>query len=317
LFFDNDGDGDGYTQEDDVVEELEEKIPSNLLMASESPVEDDSEMAEAESRLHKANLYRQFLVGRVFAGHDDDTDSITLEVEKEFRDFAKTRLSILLGISSAKPEAAQQQFSADEVEVLRLVAKRMKVATSTTAPSVPPKNIAPRKMAELKPRQLTQTQTKSAISKPAMKPAIKPAISKPAMDASNKAPPVTASPVDKKRKTVPQDEEIIEERGRKYKVAWREVNFDSLDRNSREHLSQMKNDSASVLPDGVQVVKTSGGDFFKIVKCDLTTQKRNSASVPMPMGHQFDVISAMRAAEAVSTVSNYTNTIITKLGTKT
>lgn len=77
-------------------------------------------MHEARLRYAKAGLYEQILGGRIF----DGDDSVTLEVESEFKEFAEKRLCALLGIENETDKNAPK-LDADQIKVLGALADRI------------------------------------------------------------------------------------------------------------------------------------------------------------------------------------------------
>ena len=76
-------------------------------------------MTEARTRFAKAALYEQIIEGMLFEGNDN----VTLEVESEFKDFAESRLRVLLGIESEKKPS--QGLEEEEVTILKLFAAKL------------------------------------------------------------------------------------------------------------------------------------------------------------------------------------------------
>lgn len=78
--------------EDQEQDETAESTAHDRLMSS---------LEEVDKRLHKASYYRAILDNSLFGG---DTSDVAEEVESEFREFARKRLSVLMGIET---ESAQ------------------------------------------------------------------------------------------------------------------------------------------------------------------------------------------------------------------
>ena len=76
-------------------------------------------MTEARTRFAKAALYEQIIEGMLFEGND----SVTLEVENEFKEFAESRLRVLLGIEAEKKHLAG--LEEEEVTILKLFAAKL------------------------------------------------------------------------------------------------------------------------------------------------------------------------------------------------
>src|ERR1019366_5578938 len=73
------------------IEEVAEEEPPQ---PTEEETEIDAELTEAEERLAKAQLYKQFITGVIFDGNGPGVK----EVSGEFRSFARKQLQILLGV---------------------------------------------------------------------------------------------------------------------------------------------------------------------------------------------------------------------------
>jgi hypothetical protein len=100
-------------------------------------------MTEARSRFSKAALYEQIIEGQLFEGDD----SITLEVENEFKAFAEERLMVLLGIQPDAKKQVQEVFEEEELNVLKLFAAKL-----LGRPAAIPRPEAPKQAAQLSPR---------------------------------------------------------------------------------------------------------------------------------------------------------------------
>jgi len=96
-------------------------VPANVEKEAEAEEEDVpiEVLTEVERRLELARYYRMLLSGGLFSGHS----AVGRQVELEVRGFVNQRLQVLLGISAEGQVAQEGGFSAEEVKVLKAVAK--------------------------------------------------------------------------------------------------------------------------------------------------------------------------------------------------
>ncbi|WNM70297.1 hypothetical protein [Myxococcus phage Mx1] len=87
-------------------------------------------MNAARLRFAKAQLYEQIIEGQLFEGDD----SVTLEVENEFKEFAEQRLAKLLGLDGPE-EKKGPKLEAQEITVLKALASQI-MSRSPPAPQV-------------------------------------------------------------------------------------------------------------------------------------------------------------------------------------
>lgn len=102
----------------------------------ETQLTEEETLSEVEVRLHKANYYRAVLDQQLF-GEDDSEAAI--EVSREFRDFALSRLRVLMGIE-LPPEEKQNLFSGEQVEALKVWADRL-ISKPTLMEAKPPPQV--------------------------------------------------------------------------------------------------------------------------------------------------------------------------------
>jgi len=270
----------------------------------------DEQMSEAEQRLHKATMYRQFLTGRIF---DGASDQLTLDVEQEFREFAQHRLSVLLGIGTTS--AFGGQFTDTEAKVLKLLAgsalKNAKVAKA-----------AERQPTVLKPTARTQ-QAPPPPSRPTLRSRPLPEVARPQKrqpaqqfpqpqqrpQQTQQRPQQTQQRPQRPQQTqqqaptqpqVPQDGEIFQIAGKNYKASWVQMGPDEYGASVAQKLEKLPPGRSVVLPNGIQVMKTDGEEYFKIVKRDLTpSQVVSTGGIPFPSTSQMVAITQMKSAEAI------------------
>lgn len=302
---------DFYAEEEQQLVAAEEPAPSYF----------DEQMSEAEQRLHKATLYRHFLTGRVFNGADDQ---LTLEVEQEFKEFAQHRLSVLLGIG--KSSTFGSQFTDVEARVLKLIAdsalKNAKVAKATEkAPPPAPKPqtkkpLPPPSRPTLRQRPLpevVQPQKRQPAPRPQQvqqKPPVAPQRPQQPQQPPQKVKPPTPAPT---APAIPQDGEIFQIAGKNYKAVWSQMSADEFGPSIAQKLERLPPGKSTVLPNGLQVIKTEGDEYYKIIKRDLTQQVRSATSIPFPSVGQMAAISAMKAGEAISNLPSSAQGLAGKL----
>jgi len=111
-----------FDSPDDVLEQITQDEPA--VETLEKTV--DEEMSEAERRFAKAQYHRTIINAELF---DNDFSDLALEVAQEYREFARQRLKVLLGVESEKPTSngSANAFTQEETKVLKqLVAKLLK-----------------------------------------------------------------------------------------------------------------------------------------------------------------------------------------------
>lgn len=256
----------------------------------------DEQMTEAEGRLHKAMLYRQFLTGDVF---DGSQDLLTAEVEAEFKAFARHQLGILLGVGSAS-DPFGSPFTEEQVKVLRLMAdKTLQNAAVRAEINKPASRSVPHQAA---PAPTPKPQPPRLRSRTVAGPA-QPAAKAPQRSSQSQRPTPTPQAQPKpgtSTKIVPADEEIIQAGDKRYKVKWVQMASDGYGPEAARQLESLPLGSNVVLSNGVQVVRTVGNEFYKIIRRDLSTQARNHGAMPMPPVAHMSAITAAKSAEQVN-----------------
>jgi hypothetical protein len=109
-----------------------------------------------------------------------------------------------------------------------------------------------------------------------------------------------------KNDILPQDNEIVTEGGKKYRVKWEQMSPDSYGAKVEQLLTELPANQHIRLPKpgqgaGVQVYKVTDTDYFKILRLDVTPQVKNVQSVPMPAS--MEAATAMQAGAAISMLS--------------
>lgn len=271
----------------------------------------DQEMTEAEQRLLKAQLYRQFLVGSVFEG---GSDPLTAEVEREFKVFARQQLQRLLGVAQ---QPRPDELTRDEVKVLKLLAgaalRDAKVRRAASTPERPaptpqvrapePKRATPRP--QLRPRPVPE-----GVRPQQSRPVQPPQRPQPQQARPQQARPPGPRPQQPPRPAAPASRPLLpdgkqyEENNRRYKVSWRQMTRpDEYGPRAAQILEGLDYGRDVVLPNGIHVLKTDGGELYKIIHQDLTPQVRGEGGVPFPTdNHHLEAIVAASSNIALQRV---------------
>ena len=306
-------DGTPYQQQTaPVVQEGEPLVSAQEL--SDSQV--DAKFSEAETRLEKAMLYRQWITGDLF---DGDSDAVR-EVTVEFQGFAQLQLRKLLGIEQEVQEVVvKSDFTPQETLILKSLAVSIlnnpkltpKKTESTPVVVRRPAPVAvtakmPAKKPQLKQRKMPQEMQVEAPEPPKPTPVAqtpKPAPQK--LVAPTTAPKVEGALSDKVKASLPQKskapeppDQIFQENGRTYKAAWVPMNPGEYGPVEKQRIDNMKPETYITLRNGMQVVKTIEGETFKVINKDQTPRKPEPGATPFPSIGQMDYITAQIAGQA-------------------
>lgn len=287
LSFDDEEFGFGTQQ----VEAAEPPASEETLRQVDTPHQERRARvsSDVETILFKANLYRQFLNnGSIF---DGDESEATREVEEEFAQFAEDRLQTLLGLK--QPVAVQQQqFDPAEVEVLKMVVRRMVEKQVVTKPNKP----APAP-ARVVPESQTPTLRKTKLA-PRQKPAPQPTKStKPAAPTQSVATPTPTPPKPAQRSNPEEaykDGAEVDEEGKRYKITWLAIGDVSPElRKAASNIADGNN-----IETGNGTLVRQGDSFFKVLKRELRKNVRPPGAKQMPSFREMERISAEQAATA-------------------
>lgn len=290
IFQDEDGQQENPFAEFAVDEQAEEtpledvgETPTSTYTQEDSF---DSEISEAERRFNKAALYKQWVSGRLFG--DNDSPEV-LEVEKEFKDFARLQLKKLIGLEQETP-VAHSEFTPEEVTVLKTLAAQVlkKPALIKT----------PEKPAAKKPPVLQPRPAAPKVEKPVLVP--KPVIHKPKPAVTIPAKPPVQQPVGSK---VPANESVIKEGGKTYKVHHIQITANEYGPGPAGIINGMKPNSVMKIM-GVQIYKDPNGSLFKIVKKDDTPKPMPENRVPFPDTQQMEDVTQRMSERAVNSSAN-------------
>lgn len=310
-------DGTPFQQQQvEVVQEGEPLVSAQEL--SDSQV--DAKFSEAETRLEKAMLYRQWITGDLF---DGDSDAVR-EVTTEFQGFAQQQLRKLLGIEQEVQEVVvKSYFSPQEILILKTLAgqilnnpklapKKQENTQTPTLVAQKPAPVAvtaklPAKKPQLKQRKVPQEMQVAAPEppKPApVAPVVKPAPQKPVVNSSAPAKPEGALS-DKVKASLPQKskapegpDQVFQQDGRTYKATWVPMNPGEYGPVEKQRIDNMKPETYITLRNNIQVVKTIEGETFKVINKDTTPRKPEKGAVPFPDLGQMAYITAQNAGAA-------------------
>jgi hypothetical protein len=198
---------------DEVLEELDPQDPALADEEQQVRQTNDEEMSEVDWRLELAQYYRLLLTDSLF-NNDSKAASI---VEKEIRQFVRSRLGELIGVSVKAPEAERpSDFNQDQVAVLKLMADKV-LKKPAILDKEPVKKAETKKEVKIKAEEPSIKKVAAPVAKrqpakeqPAPKPTKAPALAKGAPEVKQEAKPaanakyiVKETPVDEN--DIPED----------------------------------------------------------------------------------------------------------------
>jgi hypothetical protein len=289
----------GYIPEEFQGLSVEPQVSVNAENQENTENAIDEQMSEAERRLSKALLYKQWVGGHLF---DGDSTDLTREVEAEISSFVRERLGILLGVSKPleKLVAVETQFTPIEVKVLKLLAS--KVLSNPKLQGLVDKVIQPSKPLPVKPTLRPRQQPE--VAKPSVQPQVKPRI----QPASTKVPAKVVSNANSNAKEIlPQDQEIVEEKGKKFRIKWAQMGPSEFGDKVEDLLVALPAGRYIRLPrgpgGGLQVYKATETDYFKILRMDITPQVTSVNRIPFPT--DMVTATAIHAGNSLATQSDF------------
>jgi len=293
-----------------VVEEDSEEDEQNEII--------DAELTEAEIRLSKAQLYKQFITGSIFDGNGAGVK----EVSDEFRDFARRQLQILLGVT---PKVDQSQFTEDEVKVLKIFTNRIlqnpkllqdkpakqpqtpqlqprpvsKPVPVVQAPPPPKPVIQPPKKPQLRSRQVPEeVQSKPAQAKP------------PKTRLKLSEQPIAKTLANPPKMAVPENGSVVEENGRHYRIRYSDMpNIDEFGVMDGGKIRMLGNGESCILSNGIQVFKT-GNEVSKVLRTAFAPNTNVPGKTPFPSNEQMAAITANQAVQAAGRLPPTLNSIL-------
>ena len=277
------------------VEEVEQEPPTESDGTySEPQTQEDEvrELDEVERRMSKALLYKQLLSGDLFG----DADELAQEVDKEIKSFVRDRCRELLGMQAAKPQVQLikqvEVFTDQEVQALKSMANRI----INSSPAV-------QKMAGLPkvaPKPVLKPQPVEIVKKPAPKPVLRsreipqelqqPKV-KPVIKNEVKPKPVV------KNSKFPLDDDVVEERGQKFKIKHVETVPDNYSLTDANLMRRMSDGQVITLSDNTQILK-SGGSWVRATKKPAVINTQEGFPTLNPK--QLEIFSANQAGVAAS-----------------
>lgn len=162
----------------------DQDVQDQILEEDQQPLEAEEHISDALKRIEQAQLYKTLLTHSLF-GPGSARPDIQAAVEREIREFATTRLEILVGIKpDSKMVEAVSQFSPDEVVFVKSLFQRAQQRTSSTPqpnPQINPVAAAPQAVPTfsrptVNPVQVNQSQPSRStaparrVAKPVAKP---------------------------------------------------------------------------------------------------------------------------------------------------
>jgi hypothetical protein len=125
-------DDDNLQPPDQEQEYSDQYVQDQILEEDQQPLEAEEHISDALKRIEQAQLYKTLLTHSLF-GPGSARPDIQAAVEREIREFATTRLEILVGIKQdVKAVEAISQFSTDEVNFVKSLFQRAQQRTSST-----------------------------------------------------------------------------------------------------------------------------------------------------------------------------------------
>ena len=287
--------GVSYTQEPQQEIEVIEELTDTQV---------DIKFSEAETRLEKAMLYRQWITGDLF---DGDSEAVR-EVTSEFQGFAQVQLRKLLGIEVEKQDVIiKSDFTEQETLILKTLANQIlsnpkltpKKPNTAVAVQVKPAVVVPQpkplppKKPQLRTRKIPQEI--ATQQQPVAQPAPKPAVVAPKPPVQQKPQPTQQQA---KKPVVRAQDEVFEENGRTYKAKWVPMSAGEYGPVEKQRIDTMRPETVITLRNGLQVVKNIQGDIFKVINQDQTPKKPVDGAVPFPTLGQMAYLTAAAAGQA-------------------
>jgi hypothetical protein len=283
---------------------------------------EDNEISEAELRLEKAALYKQFVSGDIFSGSGPIIDEVT----QEFRDFARQQYLFLLGVKN-KPILAQEIFTDQEIQVLKTLASKVLNSPKLLQPKEnkvekpKPTKLQP-KVIQPEPEVVRQVVRKPTLmvrnaEEPTVQAKPKPIVSN--TKPSTVKPPKNAKNTNVSTEKVPPNNEVIEENGKKVRVhhlpmanldEYGPINGARVRKMSDGQSIFLKSSSpdqlGGILENNIQIYKTNGG-IYKIIKTpivDTEANKKIPGYIPFPDNGAFSAITTQTATNVAARIKN-------------
>jgi hypothetical protein len=194
----------------------------------------------AEAKINEVLMYRKFIDCTLFPEGWSE-DDFGIKVQKEIINFIRSKVNDLMGLSPGKK--LDPSFSEDEVKALKVLASRIVNQASGVVEEEQEEEEEPveRVVATASPKEKKPTKP----IKPSKKP--KPTIT-----------------------VLPNDQDVIEEGGEKYKIKLAQIDPDSCVGPDSDIISKLKNNECTSLIDG-GLVGRKGDSYFRVIKIKLLT----------------------------------------------
>ena len=291
----------GQEPTSDFVEEVQESYEES---AEQQEQEIAAEMSEVEYRLEKAQLYKQFVTGKIF----DGVGQVVQEVTTEFRDFARNQLQVLMGVGAKKEPGV---FAEDEIKVLKLFAERLlagpEVLSSKPVQEEKPKLVVTKKepveapvAAKPAPKpvlRVTKVPEEVEQPKPVKVEAVRSAKTVVKPTVASKAPAVATS------KKIPNDGDIISEGVgatlKEFRVKYKTLdNAEGMGTQFTPILQNMKEGQVIRLKNGCEVL-CKGGGYHLLIKTRVMKDIPVPTRIPFPSNERMaGVLAGIAGAQA-------------------
>jgi hypothetical protein len=276
-------------------------VISPISYDEEYTSEIDAELTEAEKRLAKAQLYKEFIVGKIFDGEGPGVK----EVSEEFRTFARRQLQTLLGVVP-KPEPTQ--FTEDEVKVIKIfVAKILQNPKLLESPKTAKPPTLQNKAGSSALSTLPPTHIQKPVAQPPKKPQlrsrhvpeeVKPQQPQKTTTQAPKPNPVTVAP--SAPDVIPADESIVEEDGQRYKIKYVSMpNIDEYGIMDGGKIRKLPIGQSCTLSNGIRVLRSNDG-VSKILKTMIATNSYAAGRKPFPSISEMEHLSLNSATQAAA-----------------
>jgi hypothetical protein len=298
----------GYVEDPSEEAEAEQEQPIETELDStceaQAPQEyEGTEFAEVNRRMSKALLYKQLLNGDLFG----DADELADEVNKEVKEFVRDRCMELLGMQGVKPQQQIQiikeveVFTEPEVQALKSLANKIITGSSAVQKTAglpvvqkpTPKPVLKQQTPEpvvVKKAPPKPTLKKREIPQELQKPAISQPVNRPQVAQKTVAKPVRSG-------QFPQDEDVVEEHGQKFKIKHQETSPDNYSLTDAAAMKKMRDGETMFLKDNTHILR-SGNTWIRASKRAATVPKQEGFPTPTPK--QLEMYTAQMSGQAAS-----------------
>ena len=302
----------GYAEDlsEEAKVEQEQSIESELdsTYTAQVPQEYEvTEFAEVERRMSKALLYKQLLNGDLFG----DADELAQEVDKEIKAFVWDRCRELLGMQAVKqPQQVNvikeiEVFNEAEVQVLKSLASRIIAGSSAVQKAAGlPVVTKPTSKPVLKQQAPEPVSIKKLVPKPTLKPReIPQELQVPKTRPTITKPQLAQKPITNPSRpgNFPQDEDVIEEDGQKFKIRHQETSPDNYSLTDAAAMKKMRDGETMFLKDNTHILK-KGNIWIRASKKPAVVPRQEG--FPTPTGKQLEMYTAQISGQSASRLNN-------------